>query len=210
MKRSVGRHFLIGLLSIFLTSHAFGQTNLNKTISLDVSRQPIDQVLEILSNKGDFYFSYNSNIVSRDTLITISENNKTVRQLLDMIFKSGFEFRESGNYVIIRRAPIKLTLVTTKAVSENKIYTVSGYILDDQTGKHVSYASIYEKDHLASAMTNEQGYFKIKLKSRYKTASLTVSKEFYEDTTVLIEPKFNQQITITIMPVDVTEQSVII
>ena len=210
MKRTIQLNFVITFIAILCVQTASAQSNLNKTIALTVSKQPIDQVLEILSNKGDFYFSYNSNIVSRDTLITISENNKTVKQLLDMIFKSGFEFRESGNYIIIRRAPIKLTLVTTKAVSENKIYTVSGYILDDQTGKHVSYASIYEKDHLASAMTNEQGYFKIKLKSRYKTASLTVSKEFYEDTTVVIEPKFNQQITITIMPLDVTEQSVII
>src|SRR5918993_930470 len=210
MKRRVARHFLIGFLSFFLSSYALGQTNLNKTISLDVSRQPVDQVLEILSNKGNFYFSYNSNIVSRDTLISISENNKTVKQLLEMIFRSGFEFRESGNYIIIRRAPIKLTLVTTKAVTENKIYTVSGYIIDDQTGKHVAYASIYEKERLASAMTNELGYFKIKLRSKYKKASLTVSKEFYEDTTVVIEPKFDQQITITIMPLDVTEQTVLI
>jgi hypothetical protein len=210
MNRAIKRYFVSIVITMLVTGTAAGQSNLNKTISLTVSKQPIDQVLEILSNKGDFYFSYNSNIISRDTLITISENNKTVRQLLDMIFKAGFEFRESGNYIIIRRSPIKLTLVTTKAVSENNIYTVSGYIVDDQTGKRVSYASIYEKERLASAMTNEEGYFKIKLKSRYKTASLTVSKEFYEDTTVVIEPRFNQQITITIMPLDVTEQSVII
>ncbi|MHA4843435.1 STN and carboxypeptidase regulatory-like domain-containing protein [Flavitalea antarctica] len=201
---------MLVLLTTLLSAPASGQSNLNKTIALTVSKQPVDQVLEILSNKGDFYFSYNSNIVPRDTLITLSENNKTVKQILEMIFKAGFEFRESGNYIIIRRTPIKLTLVTTKAVSENKIYTVSGYIVDDQTGEKVSYASIYEKERLASAMSNEEGYFKIKLKSRYKTASLTVSKEFYEDTTVIIEPRFNQQITITIMPVEITEQSVII
>jgi carboxypeptidase-like protein len=199
---------IIVTVAVTLTTQA--QNNLNKTVSLDVNRQPIDQVLEILSNKGNFYFSYNSNIISRDSLITLSETNKTVKQILDMIFRQGFEFRESGNYIIIRRAPIKLTLVTTKAVSENKNYTVSGYIVDDQTGRRVGYASIYEKQRLASAMTNASGYFKIRLKSKYRTASLTVSKEFYEDTTVVIEPRFNQQITITIMPVEVTEQSVII
>jgi hypothetical protein len=210
MKRSIRICLVATLITALAAGPASGQSNLNKTISLTVSKQPIDQVLEILSNKGDFYFSYNSNILSRDTLITISESNKTVKQLLEMIFKAGFEFRESGNYIIIRRSPIKLTLVTTKAVSENKIYTVSGYIVDDQTGKRVSYASIYEKERLASAMTNEEGYFRIKLKSRYKTASLTVSKEFYEGTTVVIEPRFNQEITITIMPLEITEQSVII
>jgi hypothetical protein len=212
MKRSAGFLVIIlstSLFSLFSTA-IIGQTILNKTVPLEVARQPLDQVLEILSNKGNFYFSYNSNIIKRDSLITLNERNKTVQQLLEMIFSSGFEFRESGNYIIIRRAPIKLRLVTSQAVTEDKMYTVSGYIVDDQTGFKVSYASIYEKDRLASAMTNEQGYFKLKLKSRYKTASLTVSKEFYEDTTVTIQPKFNQQITITIVPLELTEETIII
>ncbi len=186
------------------------QSNLGKVISLKVSAQPLDQVLEILSNRGNFYFSYNSNIIPRDSLVTIAENDKTVEQLLGMIFRSGYEFRESGNYIIIRRAPIKLTLVTNSALTDARTYTVSGFIVDEQTGMKVSYASIYEKERLSSAMTNQNGYFKLKLKSRYRKASLTVSKEFYEDTTVVIEPGANQQITITIMPMEITQHSVII
>jgi carboxypeptidase-like protein len=206
----VALYFFLTGASVVYTNAARSQTYLNKRITLNVTRQPIGEVLEIISNKGNFYFSYNSSIVARDTLISLSESNRTIRELLDMIFRTGFEFRESGNYIIIRRAPIQLTLVTTRAVTDDKVYTVSGYIVDDQTGERVSYASIYEKQRLASAITNEQGYFRIKLKSRYRTASLTVSKEFYEDTTVVIEPRFNQQITITIMPLEITEQSIII
>ncbi|RYG04719.1 MAG: hypothetical protein EOO02_05460 [Chitinophagaceae bacterium] len=204
------RQTIFSIVLLIAPVFLWSQSSLNRVVPLEVAGQRLDQVLEILSNKGNFYFSYNSSIVKRDSLVTISEKNKTVKQLLDLMFSSGFEFRESGNYIIIRRAPIRLTLVTNKAVSDDKIYTVSGYIVDDQTGKKVSYASIYEKQRLISAMTNETGFFKLRLKSRYRTASLTVSKEFYEDTTVVIEPKFNQQITITIMPLDVTEQSVII
>jgi hypothetical protein len=58
-----------------------------------------------------------------------------------------------------------------------------------------------KKALLASALTNSNGYFKIRLKSKAKTAALTVSKEFYEDTTVLIEPKYNQEISVTIVPI---------
>ncbi len=201
---------LLSVSMLLFCQSSLSQTHLGKVIPIQVSNQPVDQVLEILSNKGNFYFSYNSNIIPRDSLVSVSESNRTVRQLLELLFKSGFEYRESGNYIIIRRAPIKLTLVTSSAVTENNHYTVSGYIIDDQTGHTVSYASVYEKQRLASAITNEKGFFKIRLKSRYKTAALTVSKEFYEDTTVVIEPRLNQQITITIMPLDVTEQSVVI
>lgn len=179
-----------------------GQTNLNKVLSLNVSRQPLDQVLEILSNKGGFYFSYNSSIIKKDSLITLSAANKTVKQLLNDLFAEGYEFRESGNYIIIRRAPIKLTLITNKAITDDKIYIVSGYVLDDATGEQIHNASIYEKRLLASALTNEEGYFKLRLKSKSSKATLTVSKEFYEDTTVVIEPRYNQQLTITIVPIE--------
>ena len=110
----------------------------------------------------------------------------------------GYEYKESGNYLIIRRAPIRLTLVTNKAITEDKMYVVTGYVLDDETGYMIPNASIYEKTLLASALTNNNGYFKIRLKSKAKTAALTVSKEFYEDTTVLIEPRYNQEISVTI------------
>src|SRR6188472_56058 len=56
---------------------------------------------------------------------------------------------------------------------------------------------------LASALTNEEGYFKIKLKSsKTSTAELTVSKEFYEDTTVKIQPRYDQEVSITMMPIE--------
>ena len=127
-----------------------------------------------------------------------------------MLFSEGYEFRESGNYIILRRSPIKLRLVTNQAVSEDKSYTVSGYVIDDQTGEKVSDASIYEKLRLSYASTNNNGYFKLKLKSKYKSAAITVSKQFYEDTTVIIEPRYNQSVNITIIPSEISEHTVTI
>ncbi|MEO8413823.1 MAG: STN and carboxypeptidase regulatory-like domain-containing protein [Ginsengibacter sp.] len=199
---------LIFILFAGMNFGSLAQNILDKNISFEVSRQRLDNVLEIVSNKGDFYFSYNSNIIKRDSLVTLTVNNKTIQQVLDLLFSDGYEFKESGNYIIIRRVPIKVTLITNKAISEDKIYTVSGYVLDDESGEKLSDASIYEKRLLASALTDENGYFKIKLKSKNKTAELTVSKEFYQDTTVVIQPRYNQQLTITIMPLEESQSIV--
>ena len=196
------RTIAIIILLTATISYTSAQNILNRNISFEVSHQRLDNVLEIVSNKGDFYFSYNTNILKRDSLITLTVYNKTVKQTLNFIFNDNYEYVESGKYIIIRRAPIKVTLITNKALTEDKIYTVSGYVLDDESGEKLSDASIYEKKLLASALTDENGYFKIKLKSKNKTAELTVSKEFYQDTTVVIQPKFNQQLTITIMPLE--------
>ena len=121
------------IVIIFLAGSIFssqGQTILDRNISLDVNRQRLDHVLEIMSNKANFFFSYNSNIIQGDSLVTLNISNRSIREALVTLFGSGFEFRESGNYIILRRAPIKLRLVTNQAVSEDKFYTVSGVVID--------------------------------------------------------------------------------
>ena len=205
MKKIVSIVFFVAGVSV----SCFGQNLLSKNISLDVNRQRLGNVLEILSNKGDFYFSYNSKIVKKDSLVSLSVRNKTVRETLGLLFNNSYEFVESGNYVIIRKAPIRMTMVTNKATLEEKIYSVSGYVFDEQSGVAINEASVYEKKQLASALTNDAGFFKLKLKSsKTSTATLFISKEFYEDTSIVIEPRHNQEITITMMPVEKEEDKV--
>ena len=207
MKKIVSIVFLVAGIRVSCS----GQGLLSKNISLDVNRQRLDNVLEILSNKGDFYFSYNSKIVKKDSLVSVSVRNKTVKETLSLLFNNTYEFVESGNYVIIRKAPIRMTMVTNRAVVDDKIYSVSGYVFDEQSGVAINEASVYEKKQLASALTNDAGFFKLKLKSsKTSTATLFISKEFYEDTSIVIEPRHNQEITITMMPVEKEEDKVTI
>lgn len=198
------RKFLMLAGFILLTAlPAICQDLLSRNISLTVSRTRLDDVLELISNKGNFYFSYNSSIVKRDSLVNLNVNNKPVKEVLSMLFNLSYEFRETGNYIIIRKAPIRLTMVTKKTETEDKVYSVSGFVYDEQSGFAVHQASIYDKKELASALTNDDGYFRIRLKSsKSSTTELTVSKEFYEDTTVVIEPRHNQELTITLVPVE--------
>lgn len=191
------------LIVLFSTVDVTAQNLLSRNIPLEVNRQRLDKVLEILSNKGNFYFSYSSSIVKKDSIISINTNNKTLKEVLEQIFSSGYEFIESGNYIIIRKAPIRLTMVTNRAVQEERVYSVSGFVYDEQTGHAIREASVYEKRLLAATLTNQEGFFKLKLKSgRKSTAELTLSKEFYADTSVVIEPRHSQQLTITMLPLE--------
>jgi len=178
---------------------------------LSVSGQRLDNVLEILSNKGDFYFSYSSSVVKKDSLVSLNISNKTVREILNLLFNNTYEFRESGSYIIIRKAPIRLIMVTNKAVTEEKQYAVSGYVYDEQSGTAINEASIYEKKLLTSTLTDDKGFFRLRLKSgKASSAELTISKEFYSDTTVLIEPRHNQELSITLMPLENTAENITI
>lgn len=206
-----GFQALAPLFFLLLTlSASKAQTPLNRVVSLEVHRQQLAHALEILSNKGDFFFSYNSRVLRKDSLVSVNERNRSVNFILDLLFNAGYEFKESGNYIIIRKKPLQVPLITTQAASEESQYYVSGYILDDQTGERVVNASVFEKDQLAYAATNSDGYFKLRLKSKYKQASITVSKQYYEDTTITITPKYNQQLNVTVVPVAISENTTII
>lgn len=185
------------------------QTILNRSISIQVNRQRLDNVLEIISNKGNFYFSYNSSIIKKDSLVSFSFTGKTVRQVLTSIFDESYEFKESGNYLIIRKAPLRITVVTKRAEITNKFYAVEGYVYDEQSGAGIDEASVYEKKILASAFTNSDGHFKIKLKSsRDKYVTLVVSKAFYNDATLDIEPNINQEVSITLLPEEISANTI--
>jgi len=179
----------------------YAQSVLDKKISLDLKRQRLDDALVIIGNKGGFSFSYNSNIIKRDSLVSLSVEDRPIRQVLNQLFAGNYEYKESGNYVILRRVAIRLTTAAkTKPVSD-KVYTITGYVVNSETGERIANASIYEKQHLIAALTDEQGNFTIKLKNRYQAASLSVSKASFEDTMVTIQPKFDMQLVIAIDPV---------
>lgn len=190
-------------------AYVHAQSLLDKKISIEVSNQRLSDVLKLISNKGDFYFSYNSSIIKRDSLVSLSASNKPISQILDQLFSNRYAWKQFNNYIILRKAVVASDIVA-KTPSADKLYTVTGYVLNGETGEKISNASIYEKQRLASTLTDEKGFFKIKLRSRYSTATLTISRELFEDTTVVIQPKYNQQLTIVMAPATPNEPVVTI
>jgi hypothetical protein len=201
---------IIGLIC-FTTTHGLAQPLLDRRISVEATNQRLSDVLKLISSKGNFYFSYNSSILTRDSLISISAYNRSVKQVLDQLCGSRYKWQQNNNYIILRKAPITPpVVVTSNTPSPEKLYTVSGIVLNSETGEKVGNVTIYEKQRLVSTMSDDRGYFKIKLKSRYSTASLTISREMFEDTTVVIQPKYDQQVTIVMTPVEASEPVVTI
>jgi hypothetical protein len=177
---------------------SYTQHILDKNISLEANLQPLGQVLELLSNKGNFYFSYKSDIIKKDSLVTLVAHDKPIKQILEKLFSDHFEFVERGNYIIIRKAPVRISPTSGRSATEYRKYVIKGYIQDEDSGEGIGNASVYQKQDLTATLTNERGFFTINLKGRLRIVALTVSKDFYKDSTVLIEPPYNQPITIVI------------
>jgi len=197
--------------SLFATlSPLRGQDVLDQPISISKQNTRLDDVLRTISKAGNFYFSYSSDLFKKDSLVSITFDRKPVRQVLDTLFHGRLEYKVNGNYIILRKAPPPPIAPPPHTGPEDKKYVVKGVILDENTGEAVSQASVYDKQGLIATLSDEGGFFTIRLKNRSSPAALTVSKAFYEDTTVKIEPGVNQKITITVAPTSINKKMVTI
>lgn len=175
---------------------------LNKLISVNINDLPLEQALRLISNKGNFYFSYNSSSVPRFKRVSSPAGTSTVKQVLDNILDNRFDYIESNNYLILKLRPARIVIVTNAAIAEEKHYVINGFVTDANSDVRIGDATVYEKKQLASVLTDDNGYFKIRLRNKYKNANLSVSKLLYEDTTVAVNPSIKQQIIIQLIPVD--------
>nr|WP_121273082.1 STN and carboxypeptidase regulatory-like domain-containing protein [Pedobacter schmidteae] len=159
--------------------------NLEKRVSLDIKEQQISEVLHKISKAGDFYFSYSGTLFKQDSVVNMSIRNMPVREILDRLFNHKVDYRENGDYVILRYAANHLTIEPENITSAEKLYLISGYVTDTETGLKVKQASVYEKRLLQSTLTDNKGYFKLKFKGDHNEVILTASKETYRDTTLI-------------------------
>jgi hypothetical protein len=186
--------FIIVSFLLCTSSFSHAQQLLRKTVVVNVKRQPVLVVLNELSRQGKFYFSYTSDVVRNDSLVTLSVQHKTVKQVLDMLFGTTRQYREIGDHIIIQHVTPDLS----------RTYTVSGYVRDRSNGTSIANATVYEKQQFISTLTNDQGFFRLRLKSteRYITA-ITISKDLYRDTTLTVHPGIDQEMpVITIRPAE--------
>lgn len=165
------------------TEAAMAQSNLDKVVTLNVKQVKLSALLTLVAKKGNFYFSYSSDQLKADSLVSFSVVNKPVRNLLDELFNGNVDYKESAGYIILRSAPKRLTLKPDTSYGKDYNYYISGYVIDDHTGLPIPNASVYEKRLLVATLTNDKGYFSLRLKSDGQVV-LTVSKEQYKDASV--------------------------
>jgi len=180
--------FLFAMLGLIYCataqSNSQSKNHLNRNISVRFINQPLNIVLDKISQQGNFFFSYSGSSLRRDSIVSLSVQNKTVRDILDILFNGSAEYKESGNYIIIKSAIYRFNIEANDIKNEKNVYEVEGYIYNQKTGERIKNASVYEKRLLKSTLTDKEGYFKLKFKDDQQGIILTVSKEDYRDTTI--------------------------
>lgn len=179
----------LALLMLLISLQAVPQSNvrlLERSITITLDNVPMGEALKIVSREAGVTFSYSSKLFDESQPVTQRFTNQTIREILDELFKGAIEYRERGKYIILIRGKEK--------VAETDPKMLSGYVIDEATGQRLRNVSVYDPTTLASAVTDEYGFFKLEIKNpTAEEVRLAVKKAQYTDTLVVV-PKKNRQL----------------
>ncbi|WP_353717805.1 STN and carboxypeptidase regulatory-like domain-containing protein [Dyadobacter sp. 676] len=177
-----------------LPSHLLAQELLEKRIVLKVTNLPLDETLQKIGDLGGFSFSYSPDMIDIKSRVTIQAVNQSVREILNAIFKDKVTFKERRRYIILQKN------TRTDKPQEPQDFDLDGYIIDNKTGKKLANASIYESVTLASAVSNQYGYYKIRLPASRPSLRLEVRKEDYIGKSIPIPTRKDTYLQISLNP----------
>ena len=171
-------HTVIFLLFVGLTTALAQAPLLERKISVELNGENLEQSLKKISATGGFVFSYNPAILEKGRIIHYRFINRSVRQILDEVFKGSVLYKVHGNYIILTAGE--------QASSKKEPAVVKGYVIDRLTGESLKDVSVYDPVSLTSAITDSYGYFEIKIERPPSDITLSVNRLNYTDTVVVV------------------------
>ncbi|MFN8164998.1 MAG: hypothetical protein U0X76_02200 [Bacteroidia bacterium] len=194
------------LVSFFIHSALFAQQNvpiLERKISININTESPESVLHQIEEKANFTFSYDPRLLQGKKIEKGNFVNVSIRQILHSLFSDRLRFKENGKHIIILKGNVNESSVP-------QYYLISGYVSDGISGNQIAQVSIYEKKSRESAVSNEYGYFKLKVKKEEVPGKLqlTVNKATYKDTIVYVSQAGNSLLNISLYPLEEMKPSI--
>jgi len=186
---------IFALLGIFITS-SYGQSSyLSRKVSVDLPSCSLEVALIEIGKAANFRFSYDADLIPGNKQVSLKAKDATVNSLLSEMLGKDVRPREVGNHVILTR--------NRSGAQEKKPFpdiTVSGTILDATSHRPLEDATIFEVENKRSAISAENGTYKLVMPSGKKIRSLSFSKSGYYDTIVFIRQFVNQKVDLLLRP----------
>lgn len=148
------RKFLISILLITYTNlqaQESDKSKLDQEVTVQFNGISLPAVFRQLSRLAEVDFSYNGNVIPKDTKVSKSYIQKTVKSILEDVLPSVnlyFRYDEADNAVYIRK----------RVFSERKI---KGRVVDIRTQAPIHYAHVFIERSTLVAVTDIDGEFEI-------------------------------------------------
>lgn len=196
MKRLV--LFLFSFL--YLQFSVFCQQKSNfqqKEISLNFQEITLGEALLQIAATASFNLSFNPDILPVDSVLSISFTQQTSKKAFKSLLPKNIEINEFGNSVILQK----------KKQNKKINFELNGTVIDAVTKQAIHDALLVEVSGLASELSSSKGTFKFNIQTFNKTVGISVNKDNYHDTLILIDVK-TDQIQIELRPIRLNSKKI--
>jgi hypothetical protein len=160
---------LITLFCVNIAKPTLGQqTKLSDTISIEIEKLQIKQILDSLSTNYNYYFSYNPEQFCVTQKISTNAKKIQLQQLVTLIAHGQHMSFTLKNRHIIFKPP----------KTKNTSHSITGTITENEIP--IPNVSVYLKNSMRGVITNQDGFFALKYHKEFIADTLLISHLGYK------------------------------
>lgn len=201
VKATVHHSFLVLAALIFMAS-GYENSPLKRQVNIPDFEGKAENALDLISERGNFYFSYNPSLVNVQHHVELSGGQYQVEQLLSTVFDDNVEYNVAGRHVILlptKKVEKKKKQAPKTASKPPSKYIIKGTVTNAETGEIITEATVYESNKLMSTLTDNSGHYSL-IVTADDAIPLAISKASFYDTVIVVEPAKADDMEISLRP----------
>ena len=173
---------------------------LEKTISIPKQNTTLYEALNMISQKADCFFIYNSETVESDKSVKLQADSQPLNKVLDnILLNSGLDYKVLGKHILIYKtnkdaqlAIKKQSVISTEDTIKNVV--IKGHIYDKENKTAIPFAAIGIVEENIGTITNNDGFFTLKIPASLIGTALVVSHLGYMSQRIPVQLLNEQQV----------------
>jgi hypothetical protein len=133
---------------------SFGQ---KRTFDIQFTNLPIDSVLQLVTQKTGYYFSYNSEILPKGSKYTMREQAIDIDRFLNKLFVGIDVEHQIMNDQIV----LKQRLTPAINAPDRKVFTINGQVRDSTTNEPIPGVNVFLSGTNLGGVTDLDGFYMI-------------------------------------------------
>lgn len=209
--------FLICLLLLFAvaTLQADDGNVLNRKVEISKNKGTVYQLLKQLSDQSGYLFIYDSQIIDNDKTVKIRKGSYTLGDAIRAITGNDrLKIDVVENHILLRpydTLPEKVNEETMEGKTEKEPYfTISGKLYDRIANEPIIYASVSVNYTTISAVTNQNGEFRLVIPDSLSRSIVKFSHVGYESQEIEAYLLDGQHISLSLEPRIISLQEIVI
>lgn len=186
---------------------------LDTKITLPRAKGTIYQLLNLITERTELLFIYDSNIINNEQKSSIRKGEYSIREAIHIITGNpSLALRMIDNHILIH-ASEKEIAVSREARAEatkNEYFTIAGTLYDKETQEPIIYASVGVSEAGIGTITNQEGEFRLRLPLSLLQAKIYLSHLGYLPQTVSCEIIADKYSTFSLEPNTIALNEVVV